>query len=133
MNHTNYWIGASVALVGVLGIGSLCGQWLTKWLTGYKPKYRTVLLSSSVAWGLTVVFALLFRFSGLMLGPQFRGLGFLFSWLVLACTHYRFLRDARSSIKFGWCIIIALLQSLSALIGFLIVLLPIAGMMRLLR
>ena len=114
-----------ISLLFAVLVGSLIAKYAIIWIGGFKPRFIKLILSTLIAYILSIVIAIAFsRF-----GP-FRdvsgGFQMVLGWATLTCTHINLVRsDTGVPLSPGKAMLVALCQVIGVLLILLLIFLPL--------
>ncbi len=127
----NRYLGRVFGLIVVVPLGAVVAKYATTWIAGFKPRYTKVLLSTFVAYAVVNIVGLALYWLGALEGLS-RGFQVLAGWGALACAHINLVRsDAGDSLSPGKAMVVALCQVFGAMIGVVLLLVPVLLIKRL--
>jgi hypothetical protein len=125
------YIGCVFGIMFGVTVGALIAQSATSWIANFKPRYRTALLSSVLAYGVALCMVFVLGASGLSFDKTTAdSLRVLLGAGVLACSHITFLQsEAGDRLTVSQSIAVAVSQLIGTLLAaallILVVLVPV--------
>ena len=120
---TQELFGYIIGLASILPAAALTGKYVTVWITRFRVAYSRALLSTGIAYVVTMILGILIQFSGPM-SPGTNGARILAGVIILAACNVRFLRSATGDqLSFVQAVFVAVLQAIGGIVGLFLVLL----------